>query len=859
MSLYFADYDLHDGYIHNWLVAGPQATPVADLGQFAEHDPASEIIRRHYQEGSGVLESPVERAALTLGDTELTWQHVRCDDDHLLDLSDTYPTCHYLRSWAYTRVGSPIPREVTLILTSNGPADVWLNGEHVYRHERFCQLPQSVAFPAPFRTGHNRILVRLEQVAMRECPYAMALQVVDLPLDDASEAAPVLIPTSNADLMRRRTLERIFEAAYLERDVYAPEETIVLHWPEEMTAQAEVTARLQTRSGRIYAEANQVGRPGDRAWLQTPVQIPEGAYQVLLIPQPREYYEANMRVERRINLWSVRGHYSQRPYSTYQQRRLEALRDASQRKDDLFSEIAKMALGQWSGVRADTIGKCVERVNRREEGSNVDLIGLLGMLHRFGEHPSFPRTLKGRLEESVLNYRYWKDEPGSDAMCFCSEVAQILFHTCEILAGQLYPDQLFANAGETGRRHRENGERMALSWLRKRSRGGFREWDSGFESILAALAHLVDLADSPQVWEMAAVLMDKVFFSLALNSYRGVFGSTHGRAATSQIKGGRLDPTAGIGRLMWGMGVFNHHLAGTVSLACAGEYELPPIIREIAADTPDQLWNLECHAGKLEPWCDGAAGPWEVNKVTYKTPDGMLCSTQDYRPGERGSQEHIWQATLGPDAVVFVTHPACTSQSDAKQPNFWRGNAILPRVGQWRDVLVAVHRLPENDWLGFTHAYFPASAFDEHALREDAAGHRWALARVGEGYLALTAAGGLELITRGDSAYHELRSQGGHNVWLCHLGRASLDGRFGEFQDRILSIEPSFEALSVSFTSLRGDSLAFGWEGPPLVNGEERPTKGYKHYENPYCEVDWPASQMDIRFDDKVLRLEFSG
>jgi hypothetical protein len=859
MSLYFAEYHLHSGYVHNWLVAGPQATPIRDLGRFDQDDLALQVARHHYQTDSGIAKSPVERATFTADDTELTWQHINCDDDHLIDLSATYPTCHYLRSWAYTRVRSPLRQEITLILTSIGPADVWLNGEHLHRHEHFGQLPQSVALSASLRTGHNKILVRLEQVAIRECPYAMALRVVGLPLDDAGEGATVLIPTSNENLARRRTLEGVFEAAYLEQDIYAADEGIVVRWPDEMTGRAEVTARLQTASGRIHAEANQVGTPGDQAWLQTPLQIPEGAYHVLLIPQPREYYEANIRVERRIDLWSVRGRYAQRPYSTYRERRLEALRDAAQRKDNLFSEIAKMALGQWAGLKTDTIEERVEAINQREEGSNVGLMGVLGMLHRYGGHPSFPESLSSSLEECVLNYRYWQDEPGGDVMSFCSEVDQILFHTCEILAGQLYPDRVFINTGETGLRHRDKGERRALSWLRKRSSGGFRQWDSGFESVLAALAHLVDLADSRQVWEMAAVLMDKVFFSLALNSYRGVFGSTHGRAGTLDIKGGRLEPTAGIGRLMWGMGAYNHHVHGTVSLACAGEYVLPPLIREIAADTPDQLWSCERHAGELEAWCDDATGAWEVNKVTYKTPDGMLCSVQDHRPGERGSQERIWQATLGPDAVVFVTHPTCMSQNDARRPNCWRGNGVLPRVAQWRDVLVAVHRLPEDDWMGFTHAYFPVSAFDEHALREDGAGHQWALARVGEGYLALTAAGGLELITRGDNAYRELRSHGGQNVWLCHLGRAAVDGRFGEFQDRILSIQPDIGALSARFTSLRGESLAFGWEGPLLVEGKEQPITGYRHYDSPYCQVDWPASQMDIRLGDQVLRLEFDG
>jgi len=231
----------------------------------------------------------------------------------------------------------------------------------------------------------------------------------------------------------------------------------------------------------------------------------------------------------------------------------------------------------------------------------------------------------------------------------------------------------------------------------------------------------------------------------------------------------------------------------------------------------------------------------------------MLCSAQDYYPGERGSQEHIWQATLGPEAVVFVTHPPCMSEKEGIQPNFWHGSLVLPRVAQWKDVLIAVHRLPENDWLGFTHAYFPVYAFDEHVLRDG-----WAFARKGEGYLALTASQGLELVRRGPGAYRELRSYGRDNVWLCHMGRAAQDGDFGQFQEKVLALGVAFEGSSVRCDTLRGQSLAFGWEGPLLVDGHEQPTAGSKHYENPYCVADWPASQMEIRFGDQALRLRFA-
>jgi hypothetical protein len=155
--------------------------------------------------------------------------------------------------------------------------------------------------------------------------------------------------------------------------------------------------------------------------------------------------------------------------------------------------------------------------------------------------------------------------------------------------------------------------------------------------------------------------------------------------------------------------------------------------------------------------------------------------------------------------------------------------------------------------MGFTHAYFPVYAFDEHVLRDG-----WAFARKGAGYLALTAAQGIALSTQGDNAYRELRSYGQHNVWLCQMGRAARDGSFAEFQQAVLALDARFDDLSARCTTLRGESLAFGWQGPLLLNGSELAISGFKHYENQYCVADLPAEQIEIRFGDEAMRLNFA-
>jgi len=470
-----------------------------------------------------------------------------------------------------------------------------------------------------------------------------------------------------------------------------------------------------------------------------------------------------------------------------------------------------------------------------------ELLGILGMLYRFSHHPQFPKEILPLLNDCILNYLFGRNETSS------SEADSILTNAAEILAGQCYPESIFLHSGKTGQWHRQNGEQLALEWLYQRGAVGFSDWDSNlsFADDLLALSHLIDMAETESVWDMAAVVMDKLFVTIAINSYRGAFGSTHGRTCASFVKGGLLEPTSGITRLMWGVGIFNHHIAGPVSLACMEKYEFPSIISDIALSMPEEMWGRERHA---------VSASRAVNKVTYKTPETMLCSAQDYYPGQRGRYEHIWQATLGSTATVFVTHPACSSENDARQPNFWAGNAILPRIAQWKDALIAVYQLPEDDWMGFTHAYFPAYAFDEYILRQG-----WAFARKGEGYLALTASQGLNFIKHGQSAFRELRSFGQNNIWLCHMGRAVLDGDFSSFQEKILALDVKFVDASVRFVTLRGEALSFGWQDPFSRDGSEQPLSGFDHYDNPYATSEYPSRQLEIRYGESILQLNFES
>ena len=165
--------------------------------------------------------------------------------------------------------------------------------------------------------------------------------------------------------------------------------------------------------------------------------------------------------------------------------------------------------------------------------------------------------------------------------------------------------------------------------------------------------------------------------------------------------------------------------------------------------------------------------------------------------------------------------------------------------------MIALYRLPEDDWMGFTHAYFPVYAFDEYEIRDG-----WAFARKGEGYLALTSSQGLMLMESGDHAYRELRSNGQEVVWLCQMGRAALDGDFAAFKEKVLALGMVFEGPSVEYQTLRGDAISFGWDDPFVRNGEAQQLGGFDHYQGPYINAVFPADVMEIRYGDQMMRLQ---
>lgn len=605
-------------------------------------------------------------------------------------------------------------------------------------------------------------------------------------------------------------------------------------------------------------------------------------------------------------------------------------RQASNGRPEVFHELTRLATGQ--GPLSETmLSASLELINARHDCADFALTGLLRMLYLYRDNPLFTPALRVAAERTVLDFCYWYDQPGMGEMCFHTENHQILFHSCELLAGQLFPDTQFANSGQPGTWHIEHGTMLAHQWLEQRARFGFSEWLSNcyFEEDLIGLLNLYDFAQDEELRQRARAIIDVIALEIALHSYHGVLGATHGRTYAAWIKGGRAAPTTAIAWLLFGVGQPDSPpdaSQGRTNLAMASfatsSYRCPPLIQAIAHDQPAEVLSRERHGldvaeaprhGLLHErvednmffWaCQTSRHPavrptalkvaqiaghqWLVDFVnnvdapletcralieeaggvfdgdavntalsaadliTFRTPHYQLSCAQDFRPGKPGYQQHVWQAMLDIDAVVFTNHPGTDNESGEHlaRPNFWAGNRWLPRAAQHRNLLVCIHHVPQNDPRPFSHAYFPRQAFDETVQHGN-----WTFGRKNGGYIALYSQHPARWAGQGEYAGIELRAEERDNVWLCEMGDERGYRSFADFIEAIKAAPIETGYLSVHYQSPALGKVSFSWTEALRVEGQEVQLHGYKRFDNPYCTLDEGQYRVTVTHGSEQLEI----
>jgi len=225
----------------------------------------------------------------------------------------------------------------------------------------------------------------------------------------------------------------------------------------------------------------------------------------------------------------------------------------------------------------------LEYIDGQYDCSDFRLVNLVRILYEYDDQ--IPADVKAKIEKSLLNFRYWWDEPGENSMCYWSENHQVLFAAAEYLIGQKYPDRLFPKSGLTGKQHMEKARKRTLDWMEMRWKYGFTEFYSNVYYIedIGGMINLIDFADE-EVSKKMQIIMDLLLYDVASQNVNNMFISVSGRAYEGNRKGGPNATLGGITNFYWGNGdkIGRGMLLG---MKTTKKYQLPPVIQAIARDT----------------------------------------------------------------------------------------------------------------------------------------------------------------------------------------------------------------------------------------------------------------------------------
>lgn len=422
-----------------------------------------------------------------------------------------------------------------------------------------------------------------------------------------------------------------------------------------------------------------------------------------------------------------------------------------------------------------------------------------------------------------------------------TENHNLLHHALRYLVGQEWPE-LVLRDGRPAALHLPEARLEILRWVRAWVTEGSVEWGADLycNVNLLSLLNLVDFARDPLVSAAARGVVDLMMLDQALGNFSGALVTAARRGYGCYRMETPLSPARPLQYLHFGVSPerstgerFNLNFIGGAIVAATSSYRVPPAIAALAHDrTPTVSGTTHV----VPAWDQDHMG-----QTTFRC-RGALLSAQNCAPGPRAyCADHVWQVTLGEQAVIFGNAPtafpadwqwyrgAFTSESVLDgfasgvrgdlhplwvpgnmppghagdlRPGYWQGHPQSPRSFGAGRVAFVIYKIPADAPLPWTHLFFPRAAFDD--VRTD--GH-WIFARKGEGYVAIWTSTPGAWTATGTWAGCELKIAAPCNGTLAFAGDHELDGSFDAFVVRAKQLAPTWDQTSATLAAtLSGDN-----------------------------------------------------
>ncbi len=518
----------------------------------------------------------------------------------------------------------------------------------------------------------------------------------------------------------------------------------------------------------------------------------------------------------------------------------------------------------------------LDRIRNREDCAEFGIPAMVRMLKEYRER--IPAEVVTEMEETLIGFRYWLDEPGEINACYFTENHQPLYHSAEYLVGAMFPDRVFPSDGNTGRWHMEHGLHCLTRWTGWREKFGFSEWLTNYyaEDIIALLG-VIEYGEDRVLAERLRNLVNTLMFDIAVNTFRGHWIGSAGRTYAFYLLNPANEAVGPISRLYWGEGSIDGGIADCAIMMAIYEYVVPEAIikaaqdkaaviinkERMSVDTKDAkmygvdpadfenimfFWGLQVYdaveviensAKVMTPsnWMNERINAYREKYKLHRAaglpfdedPDFTAMTQVDlytYKTPDYAVNcaQDFRKGKMGYQQHIWGAHLGGRakvftnhpgSMEYMDRPNMIAGNSYLPRAAQHENVVLCVYRVPaDHIRMLETHAYFPQHEFDEVVEREG-----WVFGRKDDAYIAL----GSLMPTHWKAVDPAMYQAGFRTEWEAEYKRAKPSIYHANGHANVWVAElgsraqnGSFEAFVARFDGrkIEGDTFAFTYASP---------------------------------------------
>lgn len=675
-----------------------------------------------------------------------------------LDLSGFWFRATHLATWARTVIRAQAAGPARLRLRTCGGAVLFVNGAEAGWMAPYKRNAETAAeFDVQLVAGDNPVDVFFDDLAERDARYYIQIDYLSGPEGEAGFPVP-------GDGAIARAIETALSTMHFDRPAYTGGE-VALTLPDPIPCDVDVAVRVEGdfMSHQGLGLSRHLAAGARRLVIDSTANLP-GDFRHFTLTLTAVGFSAARVFGVEVCDLAAQGAVPATPAD----RIAEALDWVAEKAEpDTVAALARLALGRGGTQTEAMIAETLPVIEDCWDCADFALVPLIWSRARFA-HLLSP-ALCQRIDAAILGYRYWMDEPGNDVQWYFSENHALLFHTAAYLAGHLLPDAVFRRSGRQGRDQSAIGRQRVLDWLDHFEAWEMAEFNSApyFPIDLKGLTALHALAPDAEISARAGRAVVRLLEVVANSAHHGVITAAQGRSYEHTLRAGRTLELSAITRMLWGRGNFGARFHALPGLAlCLRDHGLA--VDDALAARAD--WSSEAE----QEWCF-AQGEGRFAALCHaKARDWALGSAAAYRWFDWGYQETLVHARIGtdPDAQVWINHPGEVIHSGYGRPSYWGGSASVPRCQQYRGLAVIwFDGQPEQP--DFTHAWFPAPAFDAVLHGTDRAA-----ATSGRGAVFLKASGPLRMLDTGPTAGCELRLGGRAGWWILRAGRAGDPGAF---------------------------------------------------------------------------------